>query len=278
MQALLKAHPHQRIRCIQAPLFCILPPPAFPAYLFVPFFGQAQAARADVAHSRAAQHAHNLGGAPAVVRDGEDVRHAVGQVLKVCGHAVEGRAAAEHHDARCGRKPAVLRQQAALAPLLGWSGQGVHGSCPRQPSPTCQMGKGRSRASVTTVQRHYSSALLRRSQCAGHRERQPASAKPLPGRTSPLPSTVETPAARRQKRHWLAVHASRYGLSVTWNGRLGGDHVPRSSSFRPGSDHMAGLHPTVTIQTPRSPGLKSIQLFVKSTARIAQMADVRPVP
>ena len=44
--------------------------------LGVAVVGQAQAARADVAHRRAAQHAHDLRGAAAVVADGQHVRHA----------------------------------------------------------------------------------------------------------------------------------------------------------------------------------------------------------
>ena len=53
------------------------------ARLGVAVVSQAQAARADVAHGRAAQHAHDLRGAPAVVTDRQHVRHARREVPQV---------------------------------------------------------------------------------------------------------------------------------------------------------------------------------------------------
>ena len=56
------------------------------AHLLVRVICQAQAARADVAHSWAAQHAHDLGGAASVVRDGQHVGHQRGQLSHcTCG-------------------------------------------------------------------------------------------------------------------------------------------------------------------------------------------------
>ncbi len=57
--------------------------PVVVARLGVAVVGQAQAARADVAHGRAAQHAHDLRGAPAVVADRQHVRHARREVPQV---------------------------------------------------------------------------------------------------------------------------------------------------------------------------------------------------
>eukprot|EP00955_Chlamydomonas_euryale_P022484 237674-Chlamydomonas_euryale.AAC.1 len=64
------------------------------ACLVVAFVRQPQAARADVADGGAAQHAHNLGGRPAIVRHREHVRHMLSQLTQGacvlrCGGRVE---------------------------------------------------------------------------------------------------------------------------------------------------------------------------------------------
>jgi len=65
-------------------------PPGMPrAHLGVAVVGEPQAARADVADGRAAEHAHDLGGAPAIVGHRQHVRHARRQRPQVtCARAV----------------------------------------------------------------------------------------------------------------------------------------------------------------------------------------------
>lgn len=70
------------------------------APLGVAVVGQAQAARADVADCGPSQHAHDLSRAAAVIRDWQHVCDARGERAHLARHAVEGGAAAEHHQAR----------------------------------------------------------------------------------------------------------------------------------------------------------------------------------
>ena len=72
------------------------------AHLRVAVVGEPQAARADVADGRAAEDAHDLGGAPAVIGHRQHVRHARRQRPQVpCAQTSEGSA--------CGMRFSIAR-------------------------------------------------------------------------------------------------------------------------------------------------------------------------